>query len=374
MATACIINNYHSYSDRGAFVQKEPVGQKFIDETQIKVRKPLPRWGDRGPIVKAYDGAHLELEYEGKTYSIKAGEEQLIDEGILSQNYGVTLFSLTTVKVLSAQIVFKGGWQKGSTISQKLEGPIGNGEVLYPNGDHFKGFFHLSYAYINGPAYAADGRYDFADGSYIERAWINTSENRKPEFWGLHGVFRIHHPDGEDSIAMFCGGQRYGLELFLDESRPRVKEWYAGEEVIRWKDYEPERVDLDVVDYQIDETGRVDCTTLTLTVKEYGQVYRVEQRGGKYTANQYDSYVYEPSTQGTVYCPNGDSYDHYGRSLRKFMPYDGWVTVHNAKEGIYRSELWENGKRKKTEPWKRDERTAKSVETPDPIEQGNSCS
>ncbi len=372
MATACIINNYHSYSDRGAFVQKEPVGQKFIDETLIKVGEPLPCWGNCPPIVKAYDGAHLELEYKDKTYSIKVGDEQLIAEGILSQNYGVTLFSQTTVKVLSTEIVYKGGWQKGSTVSQKLEGPIGDGEVWYPNGDHFKGGFHLSYANINGPAYAADGRYEFADGSYIERAWINTSKNRKPEHWGLNGVFRVHHPDERESVAMFCGGRRYGLELYLHKSlcRCKVKEWYADEEVIRWESDKPERIDMNVVDYELDETSRVDCVTLNLTVKDYGRDYRVEQKGGKYTANQYDNYVYEPSTQVTVFLPNGDSIDHFGRSVRQFMPYDGYVTYHDATKGMCRSELWENGKQKKTEPWKRDKRFAKSVEIPDPFGQG----
>ena len=372
MATACIINRYHSYSDRGAFVQKEPVGQRFVDETQLKIGEPLPRWDNRAPIVKVYDETHLELEYKGKTFSIQAGDEQLLDEGILSQNYGVTLYSLTTVKVLSTEIVYKGGWQQGSTVSQKLEGPIGNGEVHYPNGDHFKGYFHLSYAHISGPAYAADGRYEFADGSYIERAWIDTSEKRKPEFWGLHGVFRIHHPDGQDSIAMFCGGQRYGLELYLHETawRCKVYEWYANEEVIRWQCDAPEKRQLEVVGYELDDTRREGCATLTLTVKDDSSEYRIVQEGGRYTANKYDGQIYEPWTHVTVLLPGGDSIDHYGRSLRKFMPYDGYVTMHDAEKGMCRSELWEMGKLKKADEWKRDERAAKSVEIPDPFGQG----
>jgi len=361
MSTVCIINHYHSYSDRGAFVQKEPVDRKLIDEAQLKAGAPLPCWDDGGPIVRAYDGAHLELEYRGKTYSIRVGDEQLIDEGILSQNYGVTLFSLTTVKVLATEIVYKGGWQTGSTILQKLEGPIGDGEVMYPNGDHFKGEFFLSYANIQGPAYAAVGRYTFADGSHIERAWIHTSDNRKPEHWGLHGLFRIHHPGGRDSIAMFAGGgRRYGLELFLDEKQPRVKEWYADEEVVRWMEYEPKQVELRLVDYQLDETSRIDCTSLSLRVKEYDYEYRIRQEGGNYVENQYGSNVYGLSTRSTVYWPNGNSFDHYGTSLRKLMPYDGYVTMHDAEKGMCRSELWENGKMKKADEWKRDERAAKA--------------
>lgn len=55
--------------------------------------------------------------------------------------------------------IYKGLWQYGSTIKQELKGPIGDGQVTYPNGDRFNGYFHLSYASINGPAYAAEGRY-----------------------------------------------------------------------------------------------------------------------------------------------------------------------------------------------------------------------
>lgn len=367
MATACIINKYHSYSDRGAFVQKEPVGQKFIDKEQVKVGQPLPSWGYDAPMVKAYDGAYLELEYKDKLYSIKVGEELLIDESILSQNYGVTLYSLTTVKVLSTELVYKGGWQNESIVMQKLGGPKGNGKVFYPNGDHFEGFFHLNYARISGPAHAANGCYTFADGSYIEKAWINTSEDRKPECWGLHGVFRVHHPDGRESIAMFArGGRRYGLELFLDEHRPQVKEWYADEEVVRWKNYEPERIEMEVVDYRLDETSRVDCISLELTVMDRGQKYRILQEGGRYEANQFDSYVYEPSTRATVWLPNGDSIDHFGTSLREFMPYDGYVDVHCAKTGKCRQEHWENGMLVDNKEWAYDDRAATHVKLPDP--------
>ena len=107
--------------------------------------------------------------------------------------------------------------------------------MFYPNGDHFKGVFHLSYASINGPAYAAEGRYTFADGSYIEHAWINTSKDKKPEWWGLHGVFRIKHPSGDtpDSIAMFLhGGRRYGFELFLGTSSPMSFLFGSAESVV----------------------------------------------------------------------------------------------------------------------------------------------
>ena len=372
MATACYINHYLSYSDRGAFVQREPSRRVLIDEADIKVGEPLPQWNDiHPPIVTAYDGQRLDLEYNGKAFSIKVGEEQLIDEGILSQQYGVTEYSQTTVKVISTQLVYKGEWQQGSTVSQKLEGPVGNGEVWYPNGDYFKGYFHLSYGSISGPAYAADGRYTFADGSYIEHAWIHTSKDRTPDGWGLHGVFRIHHPKGSDSIALFCrGGKRYGMELFLDEKTPRVKEWYADEEMIRWERDEPKKIKISVADYQLDETSRVDCLRMELTVNDQGREYRIVQEGGDYETNQYDNNIYKPSTRVTLFLPNGDSIDHYGFGTRMFESYDGYVTYHNAKAGKCRQEVWANGKMVKAEEWRYDKRAAEKKQLPHPFGQG----
>ena len=376
MATVCYINVYNSHVDRGATVSRVPLEHYEVDEEEIKVGNPLPKWPIDGgsPIVKAYDGKHLTLERHGKIFTFNVGDEEELDYGEHNVGMGVISRTYYYVKLISTELIYKGGWQQGSIITQKLNGPIGNGEVHYPNGDHFKGTFHLSYASINGPAYAAEGRYTFADGSYIERAWINTSKDRKPEFWGLRGVFRVHHPDGLDSIAMFVRGKRYGFELFLAEKpyQSKVTEWYANEEVIRWKSDEPEKIKIGVVDYEIDENSRVDCLTMKLTINDRGQEYRIIQEGGKYTENQYGSYVYEPSTRVTAYLPGGDSIDHDGTSLRNFMPYDGYLTMHDAKTGMCRSERWENGEQKEAKEWKRDDRAAKSVELPDPFGQGKS--
>ena len=123
--------------------------------------------------------------------------------------------------------IYKGGWQFKDVILEKLGGPKGEGEVVFPNGDRFRGYFHLNFAHIDGPAYAADGRYDFADGSFIEKAWIDFSSDGT--FFALHGQFLVHHPDGPDSIAMFIRNKRYGFELVLDEKAPYVVEWYADE-------------------------------------------------------------------------------------------------------------------------------------------------
>lgn len=270
---------------------------------------------------------------------------------------------------MSTELVYKGGWQHAATITQKLEGPIGDGEVFYPNGDHFKGVFHLSYANIYGPAYAAEGRYTFADGSYIEHAWIHTSKDKDPDWWGLHGVFRVQHPspDVPDSIAMFLhGGRRYGFELVLDQNKPWVKEWYAGDEIVRYQGSD-HLFRYEVLDYQLDETSRKDCTTLSLTLRAMDwQIYKVEQRGGKYTANKYDDYIYEPSTRVTLWLPNGDILEHYGDDVKDFKPYDGYVEVHCAKTAQCRTEHWQKGELADAREWQRDSLFSKQVTLPNP--------
>ena len=149
--------------------------------------------------------------------------------------------------MMNTQLKYVGSWQHGSTVLQKLDGPIGDGAVYYPNGDRFKGYFHLSYACINGPAHAAEGRYDFADGSYIEQAWIHTSKEMNPDFWGLHGVFRIHHPGGPDSIALFChGNRRYegdfreGVFVNKDVCTEKITLHVMSSENGRYKEYDME--------------------------------------------------------------------------------------------------------------------------------------
>ncbi len=366
MATAVYIQIYESTSDRGAFVQKIPCSRREIDEREIHAGGKLPWWeAYNAPVVKAYDGHQLDFECDGKTFCIKEGDEVLVRETIMSQEYGVTTFSLYTVKVVSTEFVYKGGWQHESTIRQKLEGPIGNGKVWRPNGDHFKGYFHLSFAHINGPAHAAEGRYTFADGSFIEHAWINTSSDYKT--FDLHGVFRIHHPKGPDSIAMFCkGGRRYGFELILDPSKPRVKEWWANEEIIRWE--RPNEIrELEVVDYAIDETSKKDCLTLKLSVRDGNNLYRTEQQGGRYVPNRYDSYYYAPYTHDVLWLPNGDILESYGSGVREFQPYDGYVEVHCASTLKCRTEYWEKGKLMDDQNWKRDKTFANEVVLPNPI-------
>ena len=367
MATACFINTYNSYMDRGATVSKTPIKHIEVDEEDIVVGQPLPKWWSSvgAPIVTAYDGQHLELELRGKTINIKVGEEVEIECTETNVGYGVISRDVYYVKLISTELVYKGDWQLADTILEKLAGPIGDGEVLYPNGDHFKGAFHLSYASINGPAYVADGRYEFADGSYIERAWIHTSKDKKPQWWGLHGVFRIHHPEGPDSIAMFLrGGKRYGFELFLGK-KTWVEEWYAGDSIVRYSG--PDEIfHYDVEDFEIDETSQEDCMTLRLTLRDGKDVYRIEQRGGNYTANQYNKHIYELSTHVTTQLPNGDILEHDGDDVRDFKPYDGYVEVYRAKTGKSRKEHWQKGELTDKQKWQRDVRAATKVTLPDP--------
>lgn len=377
MATAVYINVYNSHVDRGATVTSVPQQHYEVDEEEIKVGQPLPKYKCSTLIVTAYDGQQLTLELRGKTFTVKVGEEVEIESTSHEVGMGVYSCNCYCVRLIGTKLIYKGGWQLADTILQKLKGPIGDGEVWYPNGDHFKGAFHLSYASINGPAYAADGRYDFADGSYIERAWIHTSKDMKPQWWGLHGVFRIHRPklhpdypsyDTPDSIAMFRGGKRYGFELFLPEAswqKPWVEEWYGGDRVIRYSGPD-ELFQYEVVDYEIDETSKVGCTTLKLTLRDGDKVYRIEQQGGRYTVNQYNAQIYEPSTYVIVQMPNGDILEHYGDDVRDFKPYDGYVTVFCAKTGMSRKEHWKSGELVEANEWTRDVRAATQVTLPDP--------
>ena len=384
MSIACHINVYNSHVDRGATVTTTPLEHYEVDESGIVVGKPLPKLWSKNTVT-AYDGNQLDLEIYGKTYTIKIGEEVEVASSSYDVGMGVSSCKAYCVKLIGTVIVYRGGWQWGDTIRQELAGPIGDGEVVYPNGDHFKGVFHLCYASINGPAYAAEGRYTFADGSYIEHAWINTSKDKKPEWWGLDGVFRIKYPprseqypslNTPDSIAMFLhGGRRYGFELFLGKSysgedSPWVREWYAGDEIVQYKGPD-DLFRYEVLDWHLDETSREDCTTLCITLRAIdGKIYRVEQRGGDYELNKYDNRIYKPSTRVTLWLPNGDSIDHYGDDVKDFQPYDGYVEVHQAETAQWRREHWEKGKLLEAGEWRRDWRASKKVTLPDPTGAG----
>jgi len=203
-------------------------------------------------------------------------------------------------------IEYNGDWQQGSVIQQKLEGPLGNGTVTYPNGDRFEGFFHLSYAHINGPAYAADGRYDFADGSFIEHAWINTSKDLK--HMDLIGVYHIHSSKGPDTITPFYCHKRSGIEVVLAET-PYAIEWYEDEKL----------QELEMESYTFEQLDK-DRSVLTIVLKD-GTV--ITQRGGKLEENQYDRWVFGTCLYDTIQYPDGSSIDFYGYDVKYLRPLDG---------------------------------------------------
>jgi hypothetical protein len=247
-------------------------------------------------------------------------------------------------------IKYKGGWQKGSVISQILEGPIGNGVVDYSNGDRFEGFFHLNYAHIHGPAYAAEGRYQFADGSVIEHAWINTSEDL--EVMDLIGVYRVKHTKGPDTITPFYCHKRSGIEVVLAET-PYAIEWYEDEQLqeLAMKSYNFE---------QLDE----DRSVLTVVLKD-GTV--ITQRGGKLEENQYDNLVFDTCLYDSIQYPDGSSIDFYGYDVKYLKPFDGWFTIHETN-GKYHQEVWKEGQLEQLQDEKWDETAAKTIELPDPFD------
>ena len=250
-------------------------------------------------------------------------------------------------------IVYQGEWQHGSVILQKLEGPIGDGIVKYPNGDRFEGRFHLSYAHINGPAYAADGKYTFADGSMIEHAWIDTSKDL--EVMDLIGVYPIKHPQGPDTITPFHRNKRHGLELVLVE-KPFAIEWHEGEKL----------QELAVASYEFQQKDK-NRAELTIRLQD-GTV--ITQYSGQLEQNQYDRWVFQTGLRGSILYPDGNSLDYFDYNLKFLQPYDGYVTVHSTN-GKYHRERWENGELVELGDDQWDENGAKVLQLPDPFNKGD---
>lgn len=102
MAVGCIINLYQSYSDRGAFVQKSGAIQSDeVNVDEIIVGEKLPYWpGYEKPIVLAYSPEQIELQHDGKTFVINAGEEKQIYSSFFNQDHGVDCYMIITVKMV----------------------------------------------------------------------------------------------------------------------------------------------------------------------------------------------------------------------------------------------------------------------------------
>lgn len=244
---------------------------------------------------------------------------------------------------------YSGNWQYGNTIRQELTGPIGDGTIEYENGDKFSGHFHLSYAHINGSCYCADGKYTFADGSFIEKAWIVTSSDL--EVMDLLGLFRIKHPDGPDSIAFFHRNKKYGLEIVLD-TKPYAIEWYANEKLR----------ELEVASYETTQPAD-NCMNISITLNDGTKVV---QRSGKYELNDYDQRIFEPHIDGDIYYPDGTSYSHWGWGLKYLKPFEGWGEMH-LTNGKSTKQHWKNGKLVESEPEKWDYRGSTKAKLPNPF-------
>ena len=246
-------------------------------------------------------------------------------------------------------IVYDGWFEFGDVIRQELKGPKGEGSVIYPNGDHFEGFFHLNYAHIYGPAYAADGKYTFADGSVIEHAWINTSDDL--EVMDLIGIYPVKRAIGPDTITPFYRHKINGIEIVLSEKRYAI-EWFDGERI--------QDLELASYDYkQLDENRSV----LTITLKN-GII--IEQRSGDTELNSYDHRVFKTHLGSDVYYPDGSSIDFWGYPLKQLKPFHGYMTVHTT-DGKCHEEKWDQGELVKLENEKWDVRGAKVLQLPDPF-------
>ena len=301
MAKAITVNRYEDYSDRGAVVHHSLKESVEVDVTKIIVGKPLPGLPDS--IVRHYDFTLLELERDGKIFCITPGKEEKIGYSGLGGQMGVSQDMVTTVKYAIEKPLYLGGFQLEDRVRQELRGPIGDGEVWLPNGDHFKGYFHLNYASINGPAYAAEGRYTFANGDYIEHAWIVTDSEL--EHFLLTGLYRVCTDFGFNyCIAMFKGGCRYGVELQMPSrscNRYVAQHWYDN--VVKFGGPN------EVVDHEIDESEGDDCMRLTLTLHDSAGDYIVRQCGGSWFENDYGKRIYKPKVSISVTFPGGDVVD-----------------------------------------------------------------
>ncbi|MBS7358261.1 MAG: hypothetical protein KIG84_06460 [Bacteroidales bacterium] len=75
--------------------------------------------------MKAYNRQQIKLEYNGKTFLIKEGEEVTVASSGHDEGMGVSVQEYYCVKLIATKITYEGGWQSQNTIMQKLEGPIG---------------------------------------------------------------------------------------------------------------------------------------------------------------------------------------------------------------------------------------------------------
>lgn len=301
MEATIIISRYEEHSDRGAIVNRSLKETVEVDLNTIEVGKPLPGLPDS--IVRQYDITLLELEYSGKTFRLTPGKEQTVGYSGLGGQMGVCQDMVTNVKYAIDKPLFIQSGDKSiesRVKSWELNDPIGEGEVWLPNGDYFKGCFHLFTASSKNPAYTAEGRYTFANGDYIEHAWIETDS--KFDSFLLTGLYRICTSTGFNyCIAMFSGGIRCGVVLDMPD---RYCNLYIAQ---HWHDG---KVQLDfpneVIEHDIDESEGDDCMRLTIVLHDSYGDYIVSQHGGSRLKDDNGNLIYIPSVSSCMKYPNGD--------------------------------------------------------------------
>lgn len=220
---------------------------------------------------------------------------------------------------MDKSIKYYGEWQQGSSILQRLEGPYGQGSVEFADGNRFEGCFYLSFASIQGPCYAAKGRYSFADGSYIDNCWILTAD-KVENFRGLHGVYEVKNCDGSPrSITSFRFNKRHGIELQL--ASMQATEWYDGEplHIYTALSHKFTHIDDDRSEIKVELSNNI----------------TIEIVSGRLSQNSYGAYYFEPMLEGRIYYPNGDIYSSINYNIRNLKPYSGNGTMLLADGSIY---------------------------------------
>ena len=238
--------------------------------------------------------------------------------------------------------IYHGEWQEGSVIQQKLDGPIGDGSIDYPNGDRFEGYFHLSFAHINGPAFMAEGTYRFANGDRIEHCWINGND-------ALYGVYETLHADGSRSFAMWCGGRKQGFEVVPTGDSLAAREYRDGEAV-----------------------GSQQASSYTFTPSDDAcNQLEVVLSNGERVVYRFDYNNAEPTLRCQLYTLDGDwiEYNAYSE-MHNMRPWDGRFIYHRFKDGMKLDDHWKNGQPEGKQDWEHDDEGARKISLTDPYGSG----
>ena len=228
---------------------------------------------------------------------------------------------------------YHGDWQDGSVIQQRLDGPVGQGSIDYPNGDRFEGFFHLSFAHLNGPAYMASGTYTFANGDRIEHCWIDGHD-------ALCGVYETLHADGTRSIAMWHRGKREGIEIADDGKTCNYRE----------RGYLTHAYSQ--LNYNYTFTPGTDgFNRLEVTLYDGMRlVHRLMNNGN------------EPDLFCELYYPDGDWVEYRGWSqLKDLRPWEGVFTYHRMADGMKSHDTWKAGHPQDPDSWEHDPQGARRI-------------